>query len=205
MNSARHNCHTCNSAVRSDGGNPKACSQCHLVRYCSTHCQSLSWPDHKQVCKFSRNALKNYIEVISGDHQERHWLQDSGEAWFRSVSDHLEDVALERLHLELISPVQQTTENILWVTIKTTIRQVAGAREVEFEVSSMRALPAKELDALPDIIISEGNLYKDGFAQVLTLREQQRQLGAEAIIVVAVCPVFNLLYLSVCALVPSYA
>ena len=29
----------------------KTCSQCYMVRYCSSECQRLNWPAHKKFCK----------------------------------------------------------------------------------------------------------------------------------------------------------
>ncbi|KAF9521227.1 hypothetical protein CPB83DRAFT_900984 [Crepidotus variabilis] len=203
MNNYHRSCHTCNSAVRPDGGNPKACGQCQLVRYCSTDCQSLNWPDHKPVCRFSRNALKNSIEAAYGNTQERRRLQDLAEAWFTSASSHLKYVALDRLQVDLVSSTQQLIENILWVTIKTSFGQATEGREPAFDISSMRTLPIREVYTLPDIIVNGDNLYKNGFSEVLALREQQRQLGAEAIIVVAACPVFSLFFFAVFAVVST--
>ncbi len=39
-------CNTCNETECKI----RACSRCHIIKYCSKNCQRLDWPNHKLIC-----------------------------------------------------------------------------------------------------------------------------------------------------------
>ena len=64
-------CAACGKA----GDNLKACTACHLVKYCNRDCQKLHWPKHKKECKQraaelaggnNKSADCNYNEISEG-------------------------------------------------------------------------------------------------------------------------------------------
>ena len=51
------------AACGKSGDNLKACTACHLVKYCNRECQSAHWKLHKKRCK-TQQELNNNVGVL---------------------------------------------------------------------------------------------------------------------------------------------
>lgn len=45
----------------------KACSSCHIERYCGAECQKIDWKIHRILCKFINNNKKFLDFAVVGD------------------------------------------------------------------------------------------------------------------------------------------
>ena len=63
---SKHMCSQCSKATGKDGTKLKLCSRCKMVYFCSSACQRLAWPTHKQVCG-SKHKEKKSVKISKKD------------------------------------------------------------------------------------------------------------------------------------------
>ena len=64
MASTRRICDNC----RLPSDKTKLCSGCSSARYCSSECQKINWPTHKEACKFIQEKIPVGGIVSPGSH-----------------------------------------------------------------------------------------------------------------------------------------
>ncbi len=60
-------CAECGRASKIGGGSLDACNGCKERQYCSKACQKKHWRDHKVICRYPAEKMKEFMDSIPLD------------------------------------------------------------------------------------------------------------------------------------------
>jgi len=73
-------CSCCRKIVDDDANELRDCSRCHLRKYCGRECQLKDWPEHKDLCKYTRKKLAEEAAAAAVAEEETAAEEDEEEA-----------------------------------------------------------------------------------------------------------------------------